>query len=99
MNTPPRITLKRFRKMNKVLTVIKYVLYAIGFGLLIPISLTFFMLGGVLVFVFSLLALIAYIPLLLAESIDNEHWISNKVKAEIDKRVDAIKDIEDVKSS
>ena len=84
--------------MNKLLTLIKYVLYAIGFGLLIPISLTFFMLGGVLVFVFSLLALIAYIPLLLAESIDNEHWISNKVKAEIDKRVDAIKDIEDVKS-
>ena len=85
--------------MNKLLTVIKYVLYAIGFGLLIPISLTFFMLGGVLVFVFSLLALIAYIPLLLAESIDNEHWISNKVKAEIDKRVEAIKDAEDVKSS
>ena len=85
--------------MNKVLTVIKYVLYAIGFGLLIPISLTFFMLGGVLVFVFSLLALIAYIPLLLAESIDNEHWISNKVKAEIDKRVEAIKEVEDVKSS
>ena len=84
--------------MNKLLTVLKYVLYAIGFGLLIPISLTFFMLGGVLVFVFSLLALIAYIPLLLAESIDNEHWISNKVKKEIDKRVDAIKDIEDVKS-
>ena len=85
--------------MNKLLTLIKYVLYAIGFGLLIPISLTFFMLGGVLVFVFSLLALIAYIPLLLAESIDNEHWISNKVKAEIDKRVEAIKDVEDVKSS
>ena len=85
--------------MNKLLTVLKYVLYAIGFGLLIPISLTFFMLGGVLVFVFSLLALIAYIPLLLAESIDNEHWISNKVKAEIDKRVEAIKDAEDVKSS
>ena len=85
--------------MNKLLTVIKYVLYAIGFGLLIPISLTFFMMGGVLVFVFSLLALIAYIPLLLAESIDNEHWISNKVKAEIDKRVEAIKDAEDVKSS
>ena len=85
--------------MNKVLTVLKYVLYAIGFGLLIPISLTFFMLGGVLVFVFSLLALIAYIPLLLAESIDNEHWISNKVKAEIDKRVEAIKEVEDVKSS
>ena len=85
--------------MNKLLTVIKYILYAIGFGLLIPISLTFFMLGGVLVFVFSLLALIAYIPLLLAESIDNEHWISNKVKAEIDKRVEAIKDAEDVKSS
>ena len=85
--------------MNKVLTVLKYVLYAIGFGLLIPITLTFFMLGGVLVFVFSLLALIAYIPLLLAESIDNEHWISNKVKAEIDKRVEAIKDAEDVKSS
>ena len=85
--------------MNKVLTLIKYVLYAIGFGLLIPISLTFFMLGGVLVFVFSLLALIAYIPLLLAESIDNEHWISNKVKAEIDKRVEAIKEVEDVKSS
>ena len=84
--------------MNKLLTVIKYVLYAIGFGLLIPISLTFFMLGGVLVFVFSLLALIACIPLLLAESIDNEHWISDKVKAEIDKRVDAIKDIEDVES-
>ena len=84
--------------MNKLLTLIKYVLYAIGFGLLIPISLTFFMLGGVLVFVFSLLALIAYIPLLLAESIDNEHWISNKVKAEIDKRVDAIKDIEEIKT-
>ena len=84
--------------MNKLLTFIKYVLYAIGFGLLIPISLTFFMLGGVLVFVFSLLALIAYIPLLLAESIDNEHWISNKVKAEIDKRVDAIKDIEEIKT-
>ena len=84
--------------MNKLLTVIKYVLYAIGFGLLIPISLTFFMLGGVLVFVFSLLALIAYIPLLLAESIDNEHWISDKVKAEIDKRVDAIKDIEEIKT-
>ena len=84
--------------MNKLLTFLKYVLYAIGFGLLIPISLTFFMLGGVLVFVFSLLALIAYIPLLLAESIDNEHWISNKVKAEIDKRVEAIKDAEDVKS-
>ena len=84
--------------MNKLLTVLKYVLYAIGFGLLIPISLTFFMLGGVLVFVFSLLALIAYIPLLLAESIDNEHWISDKVKAEIDKRVEAIKDVEDVKS-
>ena len=85
--------------MNKLLTFIKYVLYAIGFGLLIPISLTFFMLGGVLVFVFSLLALIAYIPLLLAESIDNEHWISDKVKAEIDKRVEAIKEVEDVKSS
>lgn len=85
--------------MNKVLTVIKYVLYAIGFGLLIPITLTFFMMGGVLVFVFSLLALIAYIPLLIAESIDNEHWISNKVKAEIDKRVEAIKEVEDVKSS
>ena len=85
--------------MNKLLTVIKYVLYAIGFGLLIPISLTFFMLGGVLVFVFSLLALIAYIPLLLAESIDNEHWISDKVKAEIDKRVETIKEVEDVKSS
>ena len=85
--------------MNKLLTLIKYVLYAIGFGLLIPISLTFFMLGGVLVFVFSLLALIAYIPLLLAESIDNEHWISNKVKAEIDKRVEAIKEVDDVKSS
>ena len=85
--------------MNKLLTVIKYILYAIGFGLLIPISLTFFMLGGVLVFVFSLLALIAYIPLLLAESIDNEHWISDKVKAEIDKRVEAIKEVEDVKSS
>ena len=84
--------------MNKLLTVLKYVLYAIGFGLLIPISLTFFMLGGVLVFVFSLLALIAYIPLLLAESIDNEHWISDKVKAEIDKRVDAIKDIEEIKT-
>ena len=84
--------------MNKLLTVLKYVLYAIGFGLLIPITLTFFMLGAVFVFVFSLLALIAYIPLLLAESIDNEHWISNKVKAEIDKHVDAIKDIEDVKS-
>lgn len=85
--------------MNKVLTLIKYVLYAIGFGLLIPITLTFFMMGGVLVFVFSLLALIAYIPLLLAESIDNEHWISDKVKAEIDKRVEAIKEVEDVKSS
>ena len=85
--------------MNKLLTVIKYVLYAIGFGLLLPITLTFFMLGGVLVFVFSLLALIAYIPLLLAESIDNEHWISNKVKAEIDKRVEVIKDAEDVKPS
>ena len=85
--------------MNKVLTAIKYILYAIGFGLLIPISLTFFMVGGVFVFVFSLLALIAYIPLLLAESIDNEHWISNKVKKEIDKRVDAIKEAEDVKSS
>ena len=85
--------------MNKLLTLIKYVLYAIGFGLLIPITLTFFMLGGVLVFVFSLLALIAYIPLLLAESIDNEHWISDKVKAEIDKRVEAIKDVDDVKSS
>ena len=85
--------------MNKLLTVLKYVLYAIGFGLLIPITLTFFMLGGVLVFVFSLLALIAYIPLLLAESIDNEHWISDKVKAEIDKRVEAIKEVEDVKSS
>ena len=85
--------------MNKLLTVIKYVLYAIGFGLLIPITLTFFMMGGVFVFVFSLLALIAYIPLLLAESIDNEHWISDKVKAEIDKRVEAIKDVEDVKSS
>ena len=85
--------------MNKLLTVLKYVLYAIGFGLLIPITLTFFMLGGVLVFVFSLLALIAYIPLLLAESIDNEHWISDKVKKEIDKRVEAIKDVEDVKSS
>ena len=85
--------------MNKLLTFLKYVLYAIGFGLLIPITLTFFMIGGVLVFVFSLLALIAYIPLLLAESIDNEHWISNKVKAEIDKRVEAIKDAEDVKSS
>ena len=84
--------------MNKLLTVLKYVLYAIGFGLLIPISLTFFMLGGVLVFVFSLLALIAYIPLLLAESIDNEHWITDKVKVEIDKRVEAIKDVEDVKS-
>ena len=84
--------------MNKLLTVIKYVLYAIGFGLLIPISLTFFMLGGVLVFVFSLLGLIAYIPLLLAESIDNGHWISNKVKKEIDKRVDAIKEVEDVKT-
>ena len=84
--------------MNKVLTVLKYVLYAIGFGLLLPITLTFFMLGGVLVFVFSLLALIAYIPLLLAESIDKEHWISNKVKKEIGKRVDSIKDIEDVKS-
>ena len=84
--------------MNKLLTVLKYILYAIGFGLLIPITLTFFMMGGVLVFVFSLLALIAYIPLLLAESIDNEHWISNKVKAEIDKRVEAIKDAEDVKS-
>ena len=85
--------------MNKLLTTIKYVLYAIGFGLLIPITLTFFMMGGVLVFVFSLLALIAYIPLLLAESIDNEHWISNKVKAEIDKRVEAIKEVKDVKSS
>ena len=85
--------------MNKLLTTIKYVLYAIGFGLLIPITLTFFMMGGVLVFVFSLLALIAYIPLLLAESIDNEHWISDKVKAEIDKRVEAIKEVEDVKSS
>ena len=85
--------------MNKLLTFIKYVLYTIGFGLLIPISLAFFMLGVVLVFVFSLLALIAYIPLLIAESIDNEHWISNKVKAEIDKRVEAIKDAEDVKSS
>ena len=85
--------------MNKLLTFIKYVLYAIGFGLLLPITLTFFMKGGVLLFVFSLLALIAYIPLLLAESIDNEHWISNKVKAEIDKRVEAIKDAEDVKSS
>ena len=84
--------------MNKLLTVIKYVLYAIGFGLLIPITLAFFMLGGVLVFVFSLLALIAYIPLLLAESIDNEHWISDKVKKEIDKRVETIKDIDDVKS-
>ena len=84
--------------MNKLLTVLKYVLYAIGFGLLIPISLAFIMVGGVFVFVFSLLGLIAYIPLLLAESIDNEHWISNKVKAEIDKRVDAIKDIEEVKS-
>ena len=85
--------------MNKVLTVIKYVLYAIGFGLLIPISFAFIMVGGVFVFVFSLLGVIAYIPLLLAESIDNEHWISNKVKAEIDKRVDAIKEAEDVKSS
>ena len=85
--------------MNKLLTFIKYILYAIGFGLLIPITLTFFMLGGVLVFVFSLLALIAYIPLLLAESIDNEHWISDKVKAEIDKRVEAVKEVEDVKSS
>lgn len=85
--------------MNKVLTVIKYVLYAIGFGLLIPISLAFIMTGGVFVFVFSLLGVIAYIPLLLAESIENEYWISDKVKAEIDKRVDAIKDIEDVKSS
>ena len=85
--------------MNKLLTLIKYVLYAIGFGLLIPISLAFLMLGGVFVFVFSLLGLIAYIPLLLAESIDNEHWISDKVKAEIDKRVEAIKEAEDVKSS
>ena len=85
--------------MNKLLTFIKYVLYAIGFGLLIPISLAFLMVGGVFVFVFSLLGLIAYIPLLLAESIDNEHWISDKVKAEIDKRVEAIKDVEDVKSS
>ena len=84
--------------MNELLTLIKYVLYAIGFGLLIPISLAFIMLGGVFVFVFSLLGLIAYIPLLLAESIDNEHWISNKVKAEIDKRVDAIKDIEEIKT-
>lgn len=85
--------------MNKLLTVIKYVLYAIGFGLLIPISFAFLMLGGVLVFVFSLLGVIAYIPLLLAESIGNEHWIPDKVKAEIDKRVEAIKETEDVKSS
>lgn len=85
--------------MNKLLTVIKYVLYAIGFGLLIPTSLAFIMVGGVFVFVFSLLGVIAYIPLLLAESIGNEHWISDKVKAEIDKRVEAIKETEDVKSS
>ena len=85
--------------MNKVLTVIKYVLYAIGFGLLIPISLAFIMVGGVFVFVFSLLGVIAYIPLLIAESIDNEHWISDKVKSEIDKRVEAIKEVDDVKSS
>ena len=85
--------------MNKLLTVIKYVLYAIGFGLLIPISLTFIVVGGVFIFVFSLLGVIAYIPLLLAESIDNEHWISDKVKAEIDKRVEVIKEVEDVKSS
>ena len=77
--------------MNKLLTLLKYVLYAIGFGLLIPISLA--------VFVFSLLGAIAFIPLLLAERIDNEHWITDKVKVEIDKRVEAIKDIEDVKSS
>ena len=85
--------------MNKVLTLIKYVLYAIGFGLLIPTSLAFIMVGGVFVFVFSLLGVIAYIPLLLAESIDNEHWISNKVKKEIDKCVEAIKEVDDVKSS
>ena len=85
--------------MNKLLTFIKYVLYAIGFGLLIPISFAFLMVGGVFVFVFSILGVIAYIPLLLAESIDNEHWISNKVKTEIDKRVEAIKEVEDVKSS
>ena len=76
--------------MNKLLTLLKYVLYAIGFGLLIPISLA--------VFVFSLLGAIAFIPLLLAERIDNEHWITDKVKVEIDKRVEAIKDVEDVKS-
>ena len=85
--------------MNKVLTVIKYILYAIGFGLLIPISFAFIMVGGVFVFVFSLLGVIAYIPLLLAESIDNEHSISNKVKAEIDTHIDAIKEVEDVMSS
>ena len=77
--------------MNKLLTFIKYVLYAIGFGLLIPISFA--------VFVFSLLGAIAFIPLLLAERIDNEHWIIDKVKVEIDKRVEAINDVEDVKSS
>ena len=85
--------------MNKLLTVIKYVLYAIGFGLLIPISLAFIVVGGVFVFVFSLLGAIAFIPLLLAERIDNEHLITDKVKVEIDKRVEAIKEVEDVKSS
>ena len=60
--------------MEGILTFVKIVLYGLGFGLLIPLCLAFFVVGGCFLFVFCSLGLIAYAPLFLAEYLDDKPW-------------------------
>lgn len=77
--------------MRQLLTFVKYILYMIGFGLLIPITFTFFTVGGLFLLVFGILGAIANAPIILAESINNEHWVTDKIKEVVKEKAEEIK--------
>ena len=73
--------------MNTFLLILKYILYAVGFLLLAPITFAFFAVMFVIMFVFGLLGVLATIPLLIAESIDDNKWFTTAVKEIVKKEV------------
>ena len=73
--------------MNTFLLILKYVLYAVGFLLLAPITFAFFTVMLAIMLVFGLLGVLATIPLLIAEQIDDNKWFTTTFKEIVKKEV------------
>ena len=73
--------------MSTFLLILKYVLYAVGFLLLAPITFAFFTVMLAIMLAFGLLGVLATIPLLIAESIDDNKWFTTTFKEIVKKEV------------